>query len=290
MAETTNLYLLIFPERGIIKIGKADDIHNRIQTLRRWWGEADYEASYYLRAPLEVIFKLEKSLHFFLSQYSVPFEEGDGRTELFSADALGVALKHIDLYSSSAPDIEGVKKGVPRPLLASPLPRRRGKHRGLIRKSKAMVDSVARTAGQFGRINRLLMILLRRQSRIPYQYDVIDDCVYFRVRLLRNNKGGFDSANLMRYFSFDIEDLSGWCGINCCSVTSVGDVMQFRVRLLSVNEDRPWSALFSYFSRQSECLLKKLPRRSSVATYPIPMLDEFQVMNDIFQRYENDGL
>jgi len=290
MSDTTNLYLLIFPERGIIKIGKADDIHNRIQTLRRWWGEVDYEASYYLSASLEVIFKLEKSLHFLLSQYAVPFEEGDGRTELFSSGALDIALKHIDLYCSSASEIAGIKKGVQGPLLTSPLPRNRNKHAVLIRKSETMTKGITRIAEQFGRINRLLIILLRRQSRIAYQYDIIDDCVYFRVRLSGKKERGVDSNNLMRCFSFGIEDFNGECGVNCCSVTGVNDVVQFRVRLLSTNDNGPWSALFSYFSQQSELLLKKLPQRSTAATSPILMLDESQVLNDIFESYEESVL
>lgn len=37
----------------------------------RWWGDVDYEGSYFLHAPLDVISKLEKSLHFLLSKYSI---------------------------------------------------------------------------------------------------------------------------------------------------------------------------------------------------------------------------
>jgi len=49
--DMTNLYLLIFPASGLIKVGKADDVHVRIQTLQRTWGAVDYAASYYLRVP-----------------------------------------------------------------------------------------------------------------------------------------------------------------------------------------------------------------------------------------------
>ncbi|SEO73317.1 GIY-YIG nuclease family protein [Aquisalimonas asiatica] len=287
MVETTNLYILIFPERRAIKIGKANDIHNRTQALKRWWGEADYEASYYLSAPARLIFELEKCLHFLLSQYAVLYEEGDGRTEIFSIDALDVALKQIDLYSSSNPNIEGLKKGVPRPILATTPPQLRSKHTETIRKSKAMVEGVTRTAAQFDRINRLIIILLRRQSRIPYQYDVIDDCVYFRFRLSKKAAARLNPDNLIHYFRFNIEDLNGRSAINCCSVTEVEDVMQFRVHLLSENKDGPKDELFAYFATQSKFLLKKLPQCSLAATSPIPMLDGSQVLKDLLQNQEN---
>ncbi|MCK9622896.1 MAG: GIY-YIG nuclease family protein [Methylobacter sp.] len=290
MADTTNLYLLIFPERSVVKIGKADDIHNRIQTLRRWWGEADYGASYHLSASQDVIFKLEKSLHFLLSQYAVSFQEGDGRTELFSVAALEIALKHIDLYCSSASDVSQIKKGIPIPLPVSPPPRRRNKHAALLRKARAMAQGASRTAEQFSRINRLLIILLRKQARIEYQYDIVDHNVYFRLRMPNGTRSNINSNSIMRYFSFDIEDFSGWCGINSCSVTGLGDIVQFRVCLPSTDDHSPWSELLSYFSCQSELLLKKLPQRSSAATSPIPLLDESEVWNNILSRYEEGVL
>ncbi|NOS88937.1 MAG: GIY-YIG nuclease family protein [Methylococcaceae bacterium] len=286
MTDTTNLYLLIFPERRVVKIGKADDIHNRIQTLRRWWGEADYGASYHLSATQDVIFKLEKSLHFLLSQYAVPFSEGDGRSELFSVAALEIALKHIDLYCSSASEVSQVKKGIPIPLPISSPPRRRNKNTVLLRKARAMAQGVTQIAEQFLRIDRLLIVLFRKQARIAYQYDIVGHYVYFRLRMPDVMRSNIDSDSIMSYFSFDIEDFSGRCGINSCSVTGVGDVVQFRIRLPSAEDISPWRELLSYFSCQSELLLKKIPQRSSAATSPIPLLDESKVWNNILSHYE----
>lgn len=165
MAEFTHLYILVFPERGIIKIGKADGVHERIQSLKRWWGEADYEASYHLSAPTDLIFRLEKSLHFLLSKYSVSYAEGDGRTELFSNDALSTALKHIDLFCSSGAINEPLKKGVilPPPPVNTSKPRQ-GSHVKYQKKNSCLLASVARIAEKFGRVNRLLIILLRKQA------------------------------------------------------------------------------------------------------------------------------
>lgn len=145
MAELTHLYILVFPMRGIIKIGKADRVHERIQTLKRWWGEPDYESSYHLSAPADVIFRLEKSLHFLLFQYSVNFEEGDGRTELFSRDALDTALKHIDLFCSSGAVTESLVKGIllPVPPVATSK-RQKGRHARYQKKNMSFVASITR--------------------------------------------------------------------------------------------------------------------------------------------------
>lgn len=290
MTNTTNLYLLIFPEQNVVKIGKADDIHNRIKTLRRWWGEADYGASYHLSAPQDVIFKLENSLHFLLAQHAVPFPEGDGRTELFSMTALEIALKHINLYCSSASEVSQVKKGIPFPLPMSSPPRRRNKHAILFRKARAMAHGVTQLAEQFSRINRLLIILLRRQARIAYQYDISDHNVYFRLNMPNDMQSKINSDSIMRYFSFNIKDFNGSCGINSCSVTAVDDVLQFRIRLPSANDRGPWMELLSYFWCQSEILLKKLPQRSLAATSPIPQLDESEVFSNILSSYEESML
>lgn len=290
MDNTTKLYLLVFPEHGIMKVGKADDINNRIQSLRRWWGEVDYESSYYLLAPEDVVFKLEKSLHFLLSSFSVSFEEGDGRTELFSEDALDIAIKHIDLYCSASSELKGLTKGVPRPALpvAASKRRRRNKYAKYSQMSKSLARGVSRIAKKFDYINRLLVILLRKQSRIAYQYDIVDQRVLFRIRLPLCDDRLSVYDNLFRQFSFDLRDFNGFFVVNCCTMTAENDIAQFNIRLKILDNDRPWCTLFSYFSEQSEHLLNKLPKRSPAATQPIPMLDETRVLRDIVQGFEED--
>jgi hypothetical protein len=290
MDSTTKLYLLIFPEHGIVKVGKADDINNRVQSLRRWWGDVDYESSYYLTAPEKVVFKLEKSLHFLLSSFSVSFEEGDGRTELFSEDALDVAIKHIDLYCSASSDLKGLKKGIPRPVLpAASKRRRRNKYTKYSQMSKTLARGVSRIAAKFDYINRLLVILLKRQSRIPYQYDIVDQHVVFRIRLPISHDRLSVYDNLVQQFSFDIKDFNGWLGVHCCEITAENDVIQFNIRLKILEDDRSLCALFSYFTEQSEFLLNKLPKCSPATIQPIPILDETRVLGEILQKFEEDG-
>lgn len=108
----SSLYLLVFPERSLLKIGKANDVHIRGKTLSRWWGSIDYPASFELVAPVNTVFRLEKSLHFLLSEHAVYFEDGDGKTELFALSSLDLALKHLDLFMSSGSTPCTLKKGL----------------------------------------------------------------------------------------------------------------------------------------------------------------------------------
>ena len=78
--SASHLYLLVFPARGMLKIGKADAVYERIQSLRRHWGDVDYAASYQLGAPVDSVFKLEKSLHFLLAEHALTLDVGDGKT------------------------------------------------------------------------------------------------------------------------------------------------------------------------------------------------------------------
>lgn len=281
MTELTHLYILIFPTRGIIKIGKADEVHERIQSLKRWWGDVDYEASYYLSAPSDLILRLEKSLHFLLSKYSVHFEVGDGRTELFSSDALDTALKHIDLFCLSGAVAETLKKGVilPQPRLVTSK-RQQGRHVRYQKKNMSLVADITRIAEKFGRINRLLIILLRKQARVAYQYDIVDGHAYFRLRL-PNSQAKAQCDAVKKILSFNVEDFKGWRTVNCCSVAYANGILQYNVRLISEASIGSSESMLCYLSRQSEFLLARLPKRSPAAKGDIPMLNESYIWGDI---------
>lgn len=273
MSDNTHLYLLVFPVRGMLKIGKADDIHKRIQVLRRHWGDADYDASYHVEAPTATVLRLERSLHFLLERFRRFDEEGDGKTELFSLEALDIALQHLELFLCTQPELQGVRKGVPRPALtAVQQVKRRSRPDRLLERSKAMVGSVNELARQFGRVNRLLSLLHRRQSRIAFQYELMDEVVYFRLRVPAADAKRDAWGAVMDYFHFELKDLNGWGSANCCTMLGQGDVVQFEIHM-SPLFDTPWSSLFSYFIEQSRLFLKRLPARSAAAAAPIPLLE-----------------
>lgn len=269
----THLYILVFPEKEVIKIGKADEIHTRIQSLRRWWGEVDYEASYYLSIPTEIVFSLEKSLHFLLGKYSVAFDEGDGRTELFSYRALEIALKHIELFCASGAVGGALKKGVllpPQRVIT--LFRKQEKWVRYQKKAAEFMTDINKVTAQFDRINRLLVILMRKQAKLAFQYDIVDDQIYFRLRIseeISRNALNSKMEKIMMLFSFFIHDFNnGWGMVNCCSASYSDGILQFNVCPMPSS-----NSLVIYFLRQSEFLLKKLPKRSAAATEAIPIIE-----------------
>jgi hypothetical protein len=106
------LYLLAFPERGLLKIGKADNVHSRIQQLRQDWGAVDYGRSHQLHEPTHRVFALEKALLSFLSEYRTPQKfPGVGATEVVSIAALQPALRHLQIVAPGR-----VHKVPPRPV------------------------------------------------------------------------------------------------------------------------------------------------------------------------------
>ncbi len=110
--KIASLYVLVFPERGFIKIGKANNVHERGRFLKTSWGAIDYPMSYELKAPTSMVLKLEKSLHFLLSNYRADVNDGDGYTELFNSECLDVAVMHLDLFASSGVSHSTLKKGI----------------------------------------------------------------------------------------------------------------------------------------------------------------------------------
>lgn len=177
MSELTNLYLLVFPERRLVKVGKADDLRLRIQQLRREWGEVDYDASYYLRAERSVVFALEKSLLLFLREYNASLVTGDGRTEVFAHEAFELALRHLELFTGSRTHPILLTKGVPK----HERPSSRPKHNLLVSERQRWND-LQDMSRQISRLNRWLRVLQRRQHWIAFQFDIVDDRLHFRLQ------------------------------------------------------------------------------------------------------------
>lgn len=288
MATASNLYLLIYPARNMIKIGKANDVHNRIQSLRRYWGEVDYENSYWLTASQATIFKLEKTLHFLLSEYRIESEVMDGYTELFSIDALKQALKHIEHFINSGAIAVELKQGINKPALNPKQSKAYSRHLKLQKTANRIIDDVIDTAEKFKYINRLLLILLHNRNKLLYQYDIIDNVVYFR--LLNVSKNHIDNSNkIARLFSFHVENYYGYGGINCCSSVVQNNILQYKIELLVEEQDIVFSWL-TYLSSQAGYLLKQLPKRSSALTEDIPILDSSAIFTDMLNAIEEYNL
>lgn len=282
MTTVTKLYLIIFPDRARLKIGKADDVHVRIQALKRWWGAADYQASYYLEAPLDVVFRLEKSLHFLLAHYAAPEDIGDGKSELFLVDALDIAIKHIDLYCSAIPGKYILSKGLSLPPVKASVSRLKAhRHLRLSRRVDVFASNAKAAVDQFQCINRLLVILLRKQTRIAYEYDITDSFIYFRLILEGAALRFAESGAMARYFQFNVHDFTRWTAINSSNMLREGSIVQFNFRRAGKEGSAEQQILYSYLVNQSEALLNSLPKRSAAAGGPIKILNEIEIFNQI---------
>lgn len=270
--QLSNLYILLFRDGEYIKIGKADDIHSRVAVLQRVWGPVDYAASYYLHAPLTVVRQVEVALLSLLARFAVSDVEGDGKTELRAKPALPIALQYLEIFCANMPELGGLRKGVMSPPSPLSTVRRKSRRDRLLRKSKCMTHSISDMANRFGRINRLLTVLHRRQARIPFEYERSDDRIFFRVRRpIDVSSLDSESSAVMDYFRFHIEDLHGWGGFNFCSVAGSGDVVQFNVSLPSSGV-KEWDPVIGYFVDQSMAFLERLPKRSAATKESIPLL------------------
>ncbi|HFI0107772.1 TPA: GIY-YIG nuclease family protein [Streptococcus suis] len=90
MTKKSYIYILNWTEvHGCIKIGKANNIWNRYQQLKKGFGEADLENSYWFEEKETAILQIEKLLHTFTRKYKVDFPKKlEGSTELFEIKAL----------------------------------------------------------------------------------------------------------------------------------------------------------------------------------------------------------
>jgi hypothetical protein len=126
--DFSSLYLMVFKDAGVFKIGKANDVYVRSVTLQKHWGDVSYDESFELCTTRKTVFKLEKSLHSLLAEFAVEFTGGDGKTEMFEIDAMDLALKYLSIYADSSSVPTSVVKGIAPPVICSGKPRH-SKHR-----------------------------------------------------------------------------------------------------------------------------------------------------------------
>jgi len=177
----TNLYLMVFQEKKVFKIGKADDIENRMDQLRKYWGSPDFNSSYSVEISTDSVFKLEKALHLMLSDYSEHIGTGDGQTEFFSISALVLVLDYIKLYLSHSVGI--LKKGVVlRPVAAN------GKKLKPVKKYGPMEPEKKRRAiKRVSEIEQLLYRLYKNKDDLIISCEIIENIIKFRVETVAVN-------------------------------------------------------------------------------------------------------
>ncbi|MCB5362382.1 GIY-YIG nuclease family protein [Pusillimonas sp. CC-YST705] len=285
-SQAAYLYLLVFPEKKVVKVGKANDILNRLATLKRWWGEPDYDASYCVKAEESLVFRLERALHCFLDEFDSPEDSGDGHTELFRMEALPIALRHLELYiSNKKPGSYELTKGIPRALA---MPKQNSKYdlrayERFSKRGRLALDSLDDTLRQLRYLHRWVALLLRWQHKIQYQWDVTDDIIFFRARSKQLHL--MYSKVLWPALSYHVSGFQGgFHGVNLCSFCSSGDVNQFEIstKLLPDGERRP--DVLELLLAQAVQWINVLPRRSAAAFEEIPRLNIS--LHDFFEKQD----
>ncbi|MDX8000163.1 GIY-YIG nuclease family protein [Xenorhabdus sp. Reich] len=261
----TNLYILVYKNKNIIKIGKTNNIYNRVQTLKRHWGEVDYGASYLLLSTPDVVSKLEKSLHLLLSKHAIKLEKKDGYTEIFSYSSLDLALKHINYFIESGSITEELQKGIQhQPKIFNK--KRNYQYKTLNNRINKHINHLKENTLKHEKIIRLLKIILIRKNRLVYQYDVSENNLLFRIK--DHNINNDKIFSIMKLFSFSYYDFNIIGGHNLCTITKHDDIIQYKIVILS-NEDN--MNLLLYLQKQYLMLLKKIPQRSPLLDQDLPI-------------------
>ncbi|GAA6136497.1 hypothetical protein NBRC116583_02440 [Arenicella sp. 4NH20-0111] len=113
MNTKSNVYIAVFPDSEVIKIGKADTVFNRARAFK-WIGEMDCEGSYEIEVSNNRVFKLERGLQNMLDEFRVDVGNGTGKTEIFKISCLDKALELIKICERS----EKIRKGISIPAIS----------------------------------------------------------------------------------------------------------------------------------------------------------------------------
>ncbi|WP_336432730.1 GIY-YIG nuclease family protein [Providencia rettgeri] len=95
--NNSNVYVLVYRNLNAVKIGKADNVSNRIQQLCHW-GKPDIDESYIIPIPKEGVYNLECALHLYLKRFKKTMNKNHGYSEFFSLDALDEIPKLLNFY------------------------------------------------------------------------------------------------------------------------------------------------------------------------------------------------
>ena len=263
MTGGCHLYLAVLPLPQALKVGKADNVGERISKLSRSWGSISCDSSYCLSEKASVVSQLEKSLHLFLRPYAVRFDDGDGKTELFELAALEAALAHIQYF---------IAAGVVTPTLQRGLiiPKRR-KLPGEGRVVSASLDNstpLKAALFRYGAIHGFLLALCSTYHRMLYQIDFVGRVMFLRLKLEMRRELAYESLTPLLPFLEGDYALASPSSDYCLDTWEDG-IFQLKVNLQSEFADHP---AVEFQTRRIEDRISQLPLRSSLLDQDLPIL------------------
>jgi len=141
----------------------------------------------------------------------------------------------------------------------------------LLDDSDMILYGVDDCAAKFRVIHRLLAYLIKRQKRVPFQWEVMGDAVFFRVKF-SHAVTPESIAPFVGLFDFYLEDLVSFDLGSICAVTIKDDIVQFRIDITSHRDPARAHPLISFLVDQTVRMLWRLPKRSQAATTVMPVM------------------
>lgn len=196
------LYFVIFNNCNYLKIGKSNNIENRMIKIRHLWGDIDYENSYCLELPTSKVFKIEKALHNLLDDFKIKDISGDGYTEMFSLDVLETALAFINMYIKQQGDlklVKGISKNI---FLESSIKRKRIEKYTGAKKRHRVLNSIKKEINSYSEninyLHKALQFFLTHYDCIEYQYFENEKSIDFYIKIYETKK---NNTYINRHYS-----------------------------------------------------------------------------------------
>ena len=112
MNKESFIYLLILKEKKIFKIGKADNIFNRYESLKKIYGDFDLKTSYYIKCKDESVLKLESILHYIFKDFNIIQDNREGYTEWFDIKCYEQVVEIVKILKKINSDIFNIKQNI----------------------------------------------------------------------------------------------------------------------------------------------------------------------------------
>jgi hypothetical protein len=273
--EESNVYLLKFPDIEAFKVGKSDNIINRLMSLKKYWGEPDFESSVSISIDKRFVFKLENMLKNALDQYQIKGLSGDGMSELFELSAFPVSLKYLDIYVDDCDFNIEIKKGIdkPNPTPSGTTVQLKGdsyKCRTIDNNIKHLYSSFSESSESLLKTIRLMGFLSKYRHKIPMKFEY--DKPYAKLRFWDNKYSRTWVKMAHKYFKISIGHYSRSFCIARGENTKLGVIKAhfYLVFNSSDMDDRSIDFLHCFFSRQFIDVLNRIERLDSYSNLKIP--------------------
>lgn len=264
--QTSHLYILVYTQKNVIKIGKANDVVARITSLKKHWGEPDYKNSYSLEIDADLVFKIEKALHLFLAEHAAGLSEGDGKTEFFAIECLDQVLEYLEVFTKRS-DYHVLKKGIKAPEMDASKKLKDTKLRKYTIKQERLSKIINDAAKNLDFLLRIVGILQKYREQIKYHYKIDGNYLIFTLEDKRlADLASKNKQEIVDLFFMENGDFNNYSGesINLFSGSKPQQDQQLREFSIRIHNcvDSDSGLLLEFLTKQYRQILLSLPEQS----------------------------